>query len=484
MRKAGLLFISLVALLVLTAPLSALAHPLGNFTTNQYVGVHVEGGGVTIDYVLDLAEIPAAQQRRAMDADGDGEIDDSEADTYATDQCRRTSDKLGVFIDGSPLPMAVEATHLAFPEGEAGLVTLRLECRLVGGPLPPGGLDLNVENDLFAERLGWREMVLTTVGFDATTDLPSSSRTARLTSYPENLLSSPIDVRSGTAALNPAPDSGLGSPPPRPGAELPTQRVTPVDALASLIDPSAGSPAFPIVMLVAVGLGILHALAPGHGKTVMAAYLVGSKGTLRQAMILGAAVAVSHTAGVLVLGLVTLVGTAAFAPEQVFPVLSMLSGLIVVGIGVWMLICWLGARRHQGHDDHHHPHSPSSDLHSHGGIPHSHTIPDEWAEGSGWKLLASMGLAGGLVPSTSAVVLLLAAVNLGRVPFGILLIVLFGVGMATTLVGVGLGLVGASRFGLDRLSGHSWIGKLRELLTPVAAVVVIVVGVFLSFRAV
>lgn len=482
MRRAGLLFTSFVALLVLIAPLSALAHPLGNFTTNQYVGVHVEGGGLTVDYVLDLAEIPAAQQRRAMDADGDDTIDDAEAEAYAAEQCRRTSEELGIFLDGSRLPVAVEATHLAFPEGEAGLVTLRLECRLAGGPLPSEEFDLAVENDLFAERLGWREMVLTTVGFEATTDLPSTSSTARLTSYPDDLLSSPIDVRSGTATLSPGPDSALGSPPPPPGAELPAQRVTPVDALASLIDPSAGSPALPIAMLVAVGLGILHALAPGHGKTVMAAYLVGSKGSLRQAMILGVAVAVSHTAGVLGLGLVTLVGTAAFAPEQVFPVLSMLSGLIVVGIGVWMFVRWLGTRRKQGHD-HHHPHSPGTDLHSHGGIRHSHAIPEEWAEGSGWKLLASMGLAGGLVPSTSAVVLLLAAVNLGRIPFGILLIVLFGVGMATTLVGVGLGMVGASRFGLDRLSGHSWIEKMRELLTPVAAVVVIVVGTALTVNA-
>ncbi len=481
MPKAGLLFVSLVTLLMLAAPLSALAHPLGNFTTNQYVGVHVDSGGVTIDYVLDLAEIPAAQQRRAMDTDGDGEIHDSEAEAYAADQCRRTSEDLRVVLDGSRLPVAVEATHLAFPEGEAGLVTLRLECRLAGGPLPPGGLELAVENGLFAERLGWREMVLTTVGFDATTDLPSTSRTARLTSYPEDLLSSPRDVRSGIATLSPEPDIALGSPPPRPGSEFPDRRGTPVDVLASLIDPSAESPALPVAMLVAVGLGILHALAPGHGKTVMAAYLVGSKGTLRQAVILGVAVAVSHTAGVLGLGLVTLVGTAAFAPEQVFPVLSMLSGLIVVAIGVWMLIRWLRARRTQGHD--HHSHSPDAAMHSHGGIPHSHAIPDDWAEGSGWKLLASMGLAGGLVPSASAVVLLLAAVNLGRIPFGILLIVLFGLGMATTLVGVGLGMVGASRFGLDRLSGHRWIGKMRDLLTPAAAVVVILVGIFLSIRA-
>lgn len=94
-----------------------------------------------------------------------------------------------------------------------------------------------------------------------------------------------------------------------------------------------------------------------------------------------------------------------------------------------------------------------------------------------------MGLAGGLVPSTSAVVLLLAAVNLGRIPLGILLIALFGVGMATTLVGVGFALVTAHRSGAKRWGHMAWVDRVRRLLTPVAAVVVIVVGVFLALRA-
>lgn len=475
-------------LALISMPMPARAHPLGNFTTNQYVGIHVDGEGLMVDYVLDLAEIPASAQRREIDHDQDGEVDEREAAAYADDQCSEVGRRLEVASNGSAIPLQPEGRHIRFPEGEAGLVTLRLECRLSGGGVPAGQFDLNVENGLFPDRLGWREMVLTTEGFDAVTDLASESTTERLTAYPTELLSSPIDIRLGSAKLTPSSESSRGAPPPEVGAESSAVGSNPVDALAGLIDPGAGSPALPVAMGVALGLGVLHALAPGHGKTVMAAYLVGSRGNLRQAILLGAAVAVSHTVGVLGLGLVTLLGTAAFAPERVFSVLSSISGLIVTGIGVWMLARWWRNRGGEGHGhDHDHTHDHDHDhdrAHTHGGIVHSHALPAGWADKSGWKLLASMGLAGGLVPSTSAVVLLLAAVNLGRVPLGILLIVLFGVGMAATLVGVGLGIVGAVRFGVANRFGGRWPGRLQNLLTPIAGLVVFTVGAFLTLRVI
>lgn len=477
MRALGRIVATVVLVLI---PLGALAHPLGNFTTNQYVGVHVTSEAVVVDYVLDLAEIPASQVRRDIDADSDGVLDESEGAAYAADECRRVTEELTLTIDGSEPTLVVQERLLTFPPGEAGLSTLRLECRY-DGAVPNGLGRLEIDNGNFANRFGWHEIVLTTVDVAADTTLPAESITSRLAAYPEELLSSPVDVRTAGANLAASPGSARGTPPPEVGA-VESGRSSPVDALAALIDPSAGSPALPVAMVVAVGLGILHALAPGHGKTVMAAYLVGSRGTAGQAVLLGVAVAVSHTLGVLALGLVTVVGTSAFAPERVFPVLSTISGLIVIGIGAWMLVQWLRHRRRHHHDgeDHGHDHNHG---HHHGPGGHTHELPDGLADQPGWRVLASMGLAGGLVPSGSAVVLLLAAVNLGRVPVGILLIALFGVGMAATLIGVGFLLLSASRFSLDRFGAGAWMARLRSVLTPVAAIVVMAVGVFLTINA-
>lgn len=473
-------------LAIVCLPLAAVAHPLGNFTTNQYVGLHLTQDTIEVDYVLDLAEIPATQARRGIDADGDDVVDEGERASFEKSECEAAGSELSLSLDGEPARLSVVASQLGFPEGEAGLSTLRLECRLRAEPGVTRPTRVEFANPRYEDRQGWSELVLTTSGVAAETDVPERSRTSRLRTYPEDRLSSPVEIDEGTATAQPDPDASAGEPPPMPGATEGGGRSTPVDALASLVDPRRGSPALPVAMVVALGLGVLHALAPGHGKTVMAAYLVGSGGTVGQAVGLGVAVALSHTVGVLGLGLVTLVGTTAFSPERVFPVLSVVSGIVVVGIGVWMMARWLRSRPgvDHGHPGHSHSHEGArAGTHSHGGSTHSHVVPSALEGASGWRVLASMGLAGGLVPSTSAVVLLLASVNLGRIPLGLLLIALFGLGMATTLVGVGFGLVKAGQAGMDRFGDARWVRTGRRLLTPVSATVVVVVGVFLTITA-
>lgn len=460
---------ALVVAVVCLIPLAAAAHPLGNFTTNQYLGIHLEPERVTLDYVVDLAEIPASQQRRVIDADSDDRISAAEEAGFVSSECRERGERLAVAVGGAPLVLEGGPGALAFPPGEAGLATLRLECRFTSSLDIAEPTPIRVENNNFPDRLGWSEITISGHDVAVVTALPVASATERLTDYPDDALASPTEVRAGSATVRPLAGNVLGADLPPLGAAA--SRSTPVDALAALVDPGAGSPAVPVAVAVALGLGALHALAPGHGKTVMAAYLVGSGGSLRQALGLGLSVAVSHTLGVLVLGVVTLIGTSAFAPERVFPILSLVSGVLVIGIGGWMLLGWVRRRRLH----HHH--------HSHGSVSHTHDLPASLEGKSGWKVLASMGLAGGLVPSTSAVVLLLAAVNLGRIPLGILLIALFGVGMAVTLVGVGLGLVTATRLGLSRLSGDGWVARARQAMTPAAGVIVMVVGAVLSANA-
>ena len=191
---------------------------------------------------------------------------------------------------------------------------------------------------------------------------------------------------------------------------------------------------------VAFGLGAIHALSPGHGKTIVAAYLVGSRGTVRHAMLLGGIVTFTHTASVFLLGLGTLFLSRYVLPERLFPVLGVVSGLAIVWVGG--LLLYRRARaigrhpHHHGHEHdhgHHHDHpDPHDHSHPHD-HPHSHVPEGEITLGS----LIALGASGGLVPCPSALVLLLSAIALGRVALGLVLLVGFSVGLAVVLMAVG-----------------------------------------------
>jgi ABC-type nickel/cobalt efflux system permease component RcnA len=239
-------------------------------------------------------------------------------------------------------------------------------------------------------------------------------------------------------------------------------------AFTALVGERSLSPGFAVVaLLLAVGLGAAHAVAPGHGKTVMAAYLVGLRGTLRQAATIGATVTVTHTAGVLVLGLV-LSASRAVASERVYPWLGLGSGLLLAAVGLGLLVRARTGHRHphgHGHNDHHHHHD-----HVAAGRP------------LGRRGLVVLGLAGGLVPSPSAVVVLLGGIALGQAWFGVALVVAYGLGMAATLTGVGL-LLAHLRTRMDRrlhFPAGSLLSRLGRLLPAVTASVIVLVGVALA----
>lgn len=242
----------------------------------------------------------------------------------------------------------------------------------------------------------------------------------------------------------------------------------------------AGGAAIWLAVVAAVGLGAAHAIAPGHGKTLTAAYLVGSRGTKRHAVLLGLTTAVSHTVGVAVLGVLTLVAAEAFDTTAVYSVLGVASGLAITGIGVMML--WRVGRRRLGPSVHVHPHDGS---HGHSHDDHGHR-PDDAAT-LRWGSLAGLGLAGGMVPSASAVVLLLVALRFGRPGLGLALVGLFGLGMSAVLVGSGLLVLaadGAVRTAAVRRWGADSLVRLSTVATPLAAAVVVVVGLVWTAQAV
>jgi len=298
--------------------------------------------------------------------------------------------------------------------------------------------------------------------------VPGASVSRELTAYPQDLLSSPLDVasasvryRAGGAAAGSSMGSGTVTRLLPRGVDAATRTFTSLLSRRALTLPFAA-----VALLLALALGAVHALAPGHGKTVMAAYLVGRKGSLRQGAMMGLTVTATHTTGVLVLGLVVSFSTA--APERLFPIFGVASGLLIAGIGASLLRRAVRGRRMAAATGHAHAHEHASDT------PSLST-----------RSLLGVGFAGGLVPSPSALVVLLGAMALGRTWFGVALVVAYGLGMASTLTGAGLllvkmrGLVERRSAARTTRSRLAWIGVAAPLVT---AVVIIGVGLSLATR--
>lgn len=468
MRRLAALYAGL-AFLVL--PAIAQAHPLGNFTINHYSRIQPSGGRLYVLYVLDLAEIPTFQEKSAVRSQG--------KDTYARTTAAAIARKLELRVDGRPVPLRPLRQAIAFPPGVAGLRTTRLEIVLATAPLGAGTeLRMTYRDRNDDGRIGWKEIVVR-AGDDAairSASVPSETISEELLAYPTNLLQSPLDVTEARARLELGNGSGVA--PTLPAPAVLEQRVA-VRALsdggfASLIAKNDLSASFILLALaIAFFWGAAHSFSPGHGKAVVAAYLVGSRGTPRHAVLLGLTVTVTHTIGVFALGLVTLSLSAFIVPEQLYPWLNLVSALLIVGVGVgvlrWRLREWRqGSAERCHHHDHHghdHGHSHSHD-HSHGGLSR--------------RQLLGVGIAGGIIPCPTALVVLLAAIALHRVAFGMALILAFSVGLAAAMTAIGLIAVTAKR----TFARVDFNGGLISLLPAFSALVVLGLGLLMTIRAV
>lgn len=440
------LLIAAVLVLLATAP-SAGAHPLGNFSVNHLSTVSISSDRVDVRYILDQAEIPTVQER-------------------ALDRAQVLRRKLGevergvsLRVDGRRVALRpARAPRLTFPVGAGGLATTRLEL-LLSAPLDrPRSVTLR--DSTFPGRVGWKSVVSAPgEGTAVRTAAPSGDPTGGLRRYPRNLLDSPADRRSATFSVRPG--AGTLAAPKGPAGE-PAPGRSEAEGFAALFEDAASGRGVLLVLLAAAfGWGALHALSPGHGKAMVAAYLIGTRGTARDAVVLGVTVTVTHTIGVFALGLVTLALSQYVLPEDLYPWLTLVSGLMVVGIGAGVLRSRLKRRHHHQHG---HAHAHSHDHH-----------PELGRRG-----LLGLGAAAGLIPCPSALVVLLAAVAQHQVALGMLLIVAFSLGLAGTLTLLGLAVVHARRFVPPRLAAS----RLAAVLPAASALLVIAVGFVLAARAV
>ncbi len=475
MKRALLLFGIALGLLI---PTGASAHPLGNFSINHLDQLKVSSGRVDVTYILDQAEIPTFQERGLAPS---------------IVLARKTAEvKRGLVLtpDGRRVPLQVGgAGQISFPPGQGGLKLTRVVLSLFARVSHPRAVSLH--DGTFPGRIGWKAIVARPgSGTDVRSSVPSGDPTHGLRTYPQSSLKSPLDERD--ARLTVRPGDGSLTAPKTPGAGDSTTHNRSGDGFAGVFaDAAAGRGVLVFFLLAAFAWGAMHALSPGHGKTMVAAYLVGTRGTARHAVALGATVTITHTIGVFALGLVTLALSQFILPEQLYPWLNLASGLMVVGIGAAVLRArvrgWeFGGRGAGAHSDHH-PHGHDHHhAHAHQHHHDHHTpnfelrTPNSHTHDLSWKGLIGMGASAGLIPCPSALVVLLSAISQHQVALGLLLITMFSLGLAGTLTGLGLAVVYARRVA-SRLNVS---GRLVTALPAVSALVILGAGCLLTARAV
>ncbi|MFZ1753778.1 MAG: sulfite exporter TauE/SafE family protein [Caldilineaceae bacterium] len=466
--------LTLALLLVVIGAASALAHPLGNFTINRYSKVTIGQDAAHLLYILDMAEIPTYQEMSAIDRNGDGEADSAEQTDYLTEAAQRLAGNLALTLNGQKIVWQVNDSRFTFAPGQGGLDTLRLEFHYAA-LLPADTVgDAAFADNNFPGKLGWQEVVV--VAEESrnllSSSVPGQDISQELRAYPQELLQSPPRINRATfqiggAALAGRAERGVV----QAGLPVTAPSTTSTDPFAELINlPISGPGALLLALLAAFVWGGAHALSPGHGKTIVAAYLVGSRGTARHALFLGLTTTLTHTAGVFILGLITLFASRYILPETLFPWLGVLSGLLVVGIGasmIWQRLRPASAEAHSHHSHSHehphaHPHAHTHDdnhshshddtVHTHGGHSfdrltpsHSHLPPGSDGTPITWRGLLALGVSGGLLPCPSALVVMLGAIALQRVAFGLLLIVVFSFGLASVLALIGILMVHAGK---------------------------------------
>ncbi|MFJ4004861.1 nickel transporter [Streptomyces sp. NPDC090023] len=573
------------AVLLGAAPVAD-AHPLGNFTVNRYDGLVAAPGQLHVTHVEDLAEIPATQAKPELERLGTGR--------WAELRCAEAARGSALTVDGRRVTLTVSAARAQLRPGQAGLDTLRLECA-ESAPLPKGAtVNVGFHSAGVSSGPGWREITARGDRMTLTrSDVPRQSVSRELTTYPADLLSSPADTSAARLTLRPG-GTALAAERDAPGASvLPRGADRWTQALNDLVARRNLTLGFAtLALLIAVALGAAHALAPGHGKTLMAAAAAarGGRTRLRDVLPLAASVTVTHTLGVVALGLLVTAGSA--ATPSVVAWLGVASGALILGAGVNLVRRAWGVRGaevahshshththehvaesgagHTGavemevevearalalvgsghgdgahvhaphgasphvasphgefphsetaHDeapdgeaphgesshvpDRHHPHSHPHDadhphtpghthdhphphthplVHTHGGHTHSHPAAPTL------KGTILLGFAGGLVPSPSAVVVLVGAAALGQAWFGLLLVVAYGAGLALTLTAAGFAVVRlgavAGRL-LDRTPGrpaHPLAALLRRTIPLASALAVLVLGAGLMLKGV
>jgi ABC-type nickel/cobalt efflux system permease component RcnA len=478
------------------------AHPMGNFSINHYSGIRVEKGLVEVRYIIDLAEIPTYQE--IQNAGIIARLGDATLPPYLKQQAAAWDKGLRLEVDGQAVRLDAVSESVIFPPGAGGLPTMKIGVVYRGVVRDTGEKrHLRYTDSNFDGHAGWKEIVVT-LGKGVMLVGPQQfqiDRSAQLTDYPTNLLNSPpqdleaefdysmeavpvvvtsvspvlpkekMEPEKAQAAIAPSSPAvhptELAQKAADPVLQLaPNKQATPRNRFTELMArPEMGFWFLLTAAFLAAGLGAAHALEPGHGKTIVAAYLVGSRGRTRHAVGLGLLVTAAHTAGVYALGAVVLYASKYVIPERIYPWLSIFSGMVIAVLAGYLLLrAWTGVEEpeHEAGVMHSHWYSKRRDRSE---VDAAAVVSTEVIAGTKktvpLKQLLLLGITGGIIPCPAALVVLLSAVSLHRVGLGLFLIVAFSLGLATVLITIGIAMVKArsllSRWKTDSPVMKKWL---------------------------
>jgi ABC-type nickel/cobalt efflux system permease component RcnA len=453
---------------------AAAAHPLGNFTINHLTKLSFSGQRADVHYVLDMAEIPTYQVLHGEDAP---QTTSASLNRWAQGEARALLTQLHLDAGSAPIPLALDAASAKTRPGAGGLPTLYLRLDAHGAlPAESGPRALSYRDETFAGRLGWHDVVVA----------PASEPTRELTAYPSALLGSPRSITGVDLSLQPGGSASVRNAIDQTASDSGAPAATPLarsNQLSDMLARGTGDWAFVLItFLVAIALGALHALEPGHGKTLLAISLVGARATVKQAAILASSLTIAHTIGVLALGIAINLFKGYFVPESIYPWITLLSGVAIAIVGARAVQRQIQSRQplvhvHPHPHAHVHPHAHAhvhephahdrghshdhghdrahGHSHDHDDLEHArlHAIPGTAPLTFGSTIWAAM--SGAVAPCPAALVVLLAAIALNQITYGIFVIVAFSAGLAATLTGLGIAVVRSagwlqSRRGFER----------------------------------
>lgn len=444
----------------------ALAHPMGNFSVSHNTSFDIERRWMRIALRIDIAEIPTVEEMKQLDANHDGKIAPAEKEAYLQSRVLGSVKMQSLKLDGKDVEPQILRMDVIQSEGSGGLPTLLLVADYrVAFDASAAQHILEYADHSFDGRAGWREITARAgPGMRIVeSNVPEKDISRGLTVYPETLVGNPPQVSSARIVFAPRTGPTTGEASTEVRAAAPPKRQQ--DALAEILTGKRSSRWLILLSLpVAVALGAFHGLSPGHGKTVVAAYLVGSRGTAWHAFFLGLVVTLTHTAGVFALGFIVLFASGRVIPEQMYPWLGFISGAMIFAVGSWQFVRRVSAN-----------YSTTQIQDPHGPGGHAHTMPD----GISATSLIALGISGGIVPCPSALIVMLSAIALRRTAEGILLIVAFSLGLASILILIGMAAVLSQRW----LSRWSWEASLTGKLRLMSSLAVTLLGIGIAFQS-
>jgi ABC-type nickel/cobalt efflux system permease component RcnA len=472
----------LLPVLILAAAVPASAHPLPNMRFDRTVDVRLSAAGVTVRYTLELNQWSMVLDGNKLIGPEEYKTGREYAAVYAKKKAPFLIDNLLVTLDGKDVKLTTakseietERDHLRFrfefrgewPQTAGKMAAFAFEDRNFEDSAGKVFLTLNPAQELNVHN------VIEPAGLRGRSPLELKPGEERLL----RKASAEIELPATVAP----PPNPLPSAPVEPiiVGEKPSLAVALTDrGLTALFDSGYG---IGVLLLAAAVFGMAHAFTPGHGKTLVAAYLVGERGTIGHALALGLTTTLAHTGSVIAIAFILWRVYRDGVPESVQGWLQLGGGLLIALVGLWLFLQRVRGKAdhvhvfggHHHHHDHHHSHT-----HDHGHDHHQHHHPhtERPKGGFGWVRVILLGLGGGIIPCWDAVMLLLVAISAGRLGFAVPLLLAFSVGLALVLVALGIGVVLAHRAGASRFGERKWF----RLLPVISAGLLVAMGLWLS----